>query len=98
MAAIGIVEQRVGQAGPDDLVIAPTLGMLLAVVLALLGLGAAAKPAWALTTPSASEPESMLSGLGLHGGSGTAMLVVGVGHLIGEIISLIGADLIFCRT
>ena len=72
MAAIGIVEQRVGQAGPDDLVIAPTLGMLLAVVLALLGLGAAAKPAWALTTPSASEPESMLSGLGLHGSSGTA--------------------------
>jgi hypothetical protein len=36
MAVIGIVEQRLCQAGPDDLVIALALGVLLAVVLALL--------------------------------------------------------------
>jgi hypothetical protein len=36
MAAIGIVEQRVGQAGPDDLAIALALKVLLAVLLGLL--------------------------------------------------------------
>ena len=58
MAAIGIVEQRVGQAGPGTRD-APGCGAGLA------NLGAAAGPASALTTPSAREPGSKLPVVGL---------------------------------
>src|SRR6516164_2003932 len=56
MAAIGIVEQRVGQAAPDDLVSALATRDTPGCGAGLASLGAAAGRVSALTTPSARDP------------------------------------------
>ena len=66
MAAISIVEQRVGQAAPDDLVTALVTRDAPGCGAGLASMGAAAGPVSALTTPSARDRGSMLPVLGLH--------------------------------
>jgi len=67
MAAIGIVEQRVGQAAPDDLVTALATRDAPGCGAGLASLGAAAAGPVSAETPSARGPERMLPGLSLHG-------------------------------